>query len=192
MIQETPEPMSPFGPRWSRLVRHLLLALFVVVPLSCGGADEDGDQGASAPETTTSASSPSPSSTSGDQDAGVSDGTPIRISFGDTKITARLQDNATARALAAQLPLTLSFRDHNSAEKTAPLPRELQHDGAPAGHDPTAGDIGYWAPEADFVLYYDENAPYFDGIVRIGEFDGDKEAIALLPEGADVTIERAE
>ena len=93
------------------------------------------------------------------------------------------------RALAAQLPLTLSFRDHN-AEKTAPLPRELPLDGAPAGHDPTAGDIGYWAPDADFVLYYD--APYFDGIVRICQFDGDKEAIALLPEGADVTIERAE
>jgi hypothetical protein len=108
------------------------------------------------------------------------------------KSTARLQDNATARALAAQLPLTLSFRDHNNAEKTAPLPRELPLDGAPAGHDPTAGDIGYWAPDADFVLYYDEDAPYFDGIVRIGEFDGDKEAIALLPEGADVTIERAE
>lgn len=104
----------------------------------------------------------------------------------------RLQDNATGRALAAQLPLTLSFRDHNNAEKTAPLPRELPLDGPPEGHDPTAGDIGYWAPDADFVLYYDEDAPYFDGIVRIGEFDGDQEAIALLPEGADVTIERAE
>src|SRR4051812_38262432 len=116
MIQETPEPMSPFGPRWSRLVRRLFLALFVVVPLS----------------------SPSPSSASGDQDAGVSDGTPIRIGFGDTEIPARLQDNATARALAAQLPL----------------------DGSHAGHDPTAGDIGYWAPDADFVLYYEEHAPY--------------------------------
>jgi hypothetical protein len=47
-------------------------------------------------------------------------------------------------------------------------------------------------PDADFVLYYDADAPYFDGFVRIGEFDGDKEAITLLPEGADVTIERAE
>jgi hypothetical protein len=173
-------------------VRRLFIALFVVVSLAaCGGTDEDGEQGASAPEPP-SASSPSPSSASGDQDAGVSDGTPIRISFGDTEITARLQDNATARALAAQLPLTLSFRDHNNAEKTAPLSRELPLDGSPAGHDPTARDIGYWAPNADFVLYYDEDAPYFDGIVRIGEFDGNKEAIALLPEGAHVTIERAE
>ena len=62
-------------------------------------------------------------------------------------------------------------------EKTAPLPRELSLDGAPAGHDPAAGDIGYWAPDGDFVLYYDDDAPYFDGIVRIGEFDGDMDAI---------------
>ena len=183
--------MSPFGPRWSRLVRRLFLALFVVVPLACGGADEDGDQGASAPDTTASASSPSPSSASGDQDAGVSDGTPIRIGFGDTEITARLQDNATARALAAQLPLTLSFRDHNNAEKTAPLPRELPLDGSPAGHDPTAGDIGYWAPDADFVLYYEEDAPYFDGIVRIGEFDGDLGALERQSDGFTVSVERA-
>ena len=111
--------------------------------------------------------------TSGEQDAGASNGTPIRITFGDTELTARLHDNATARDLAAQLPLTLTFRDHNNVEKTAPLPARASLDGAPAGHDPAAGDIGYWAPGGDFVLYYDNDAPYFDGIVRIGEFDGD-------------------
>ena len=106
------------------------------------------------------------------------------------ELTARLHDNATARDLAAQLPLTLSFRDHNNVEKTAPLPRELSLDGAPEGHDPAAGDIGYWAPGGDLVLYYDSDAPYFNGIVRIGEFDGDMDAIERLPEGCSVTIER--
>ena len=129
---------------------------------------------------------------SGAQDAGAADGTPIRITFGDTELTARLDDNATARDLAAQLPLTLTFRDHNNVEKTAPLPRELSLDGAPDGHDPAAGDIGYWAPGGDLVLYYDSDAPYFDGIVRIGEFDGDMEAIERLAEDARVTVERAE
>ena len=93
------------------------------------------------------------------------------------QLTARLHENATARDLAAQLPLTLTFRDHNNVEKTAPLPRKLSLDGAPDGHDPAAGDIGYWAPGGDFVLYYDSGAPYFDGIVRIGEFDGDMNAL---------------
>ena len=87
--------------------------------------------------------------------------------------------------------MTVSARDHNSVEKTAPLPRELSLDGAPAGHDPAAGDIGYFAPGGDFVLYYGDDAPYFDGIVRIGAFDGGLESIERLPEGASVTIERA-
>ena len=141
--------MSPFDPRRRRPPRRrhaLVLALLATIwPSACGGGDEDGEQ-----ETSTS---------------DASTASPIRITAGDTELTARLFDNATARDLAAQLPLTLSFRDHNSVEKTAPLPRRLSLDDAPAGHDPAAGDIGYWAPGGDFVLYDDDDAPYFDGIV---------------------------
>ena len=115
----------------------------------------------------------------------------IRIRVGDARLTARLDDNAPANDLAAQLPLTLTFRDHNSVEKTAPLPRELSLEGVPAGHDPVAGDIGYWAPDGQLVLYYDDAAPYWDGIVRIGEVEGDLSAVRQLPQAARVTIERA-
>jgi hypothetical protein len=110
----------------------------------------------------------------------------------DSELTARLHDNATARDLAAQLPLTLTFRDHNNVEKTAPLPRELSLEGAPEGHDPAAGDIGYWAPDGDLVFYYDSDAPFFSGIVRIGEFDGEMDAIERQRDDFSVTIERAE
>ncbi len=106
-------------------------------------------------------------------------------------LLAAMSLSATARSLAAGLPLTLRFRDHGEVEKTAALPRELSLDGAPEGHDPAAGDIGYWAPGGDLVLSYDSDAPFFDGIVRIGEIDGGLGAIRLLPEGASVTIERA-
>lgn len=178
--------------RLAQRCHALVLALLAVLSLpACGGADEAGNPGTSTSDASTSAPSPTPTSTSGRQDLGASGGTPIRITFGDTELAARLLDNATANDLAAQLPLTLSFRDHNNAEKTAPLPRELSLDDPPAGHDPAAGDIGYWAPGGDFVLYYDNDAPYFDGIVRIGEFDGDTGAIERLPEGASVTIQRA-
>jgi hypothetical protein len=159
---------------------------------ACGGADEDADQAAGAPEASTPSPSPSPSPTSGEQGGSASDGTPIRITFGDTELTARLHDNPTARDLGAQLPLTLTFRDHNNVEKTAPLPRELSLDGAPKGHDPAAGDIGYWAPDGDLVFYYDSDAPFFNGIVRIGEFDGDMDAIERQSEDFSVTIERAQ
>jgi hypothetical protein len=171
----------------------LVLALLATVSLSaCGGDDEESDQAAGAPDASAPAPSPSPSPAPGDQDAGASDGTPIRISFGDTELTARLHDNATARDLAAQLPLTPAFRDRNNVEKTAPLPRELSLDGAPEGHDPAAGDIGYWAPDGDLVLYYDSDAPLFNGIVRIGEFDVAAAAFERQSEDFSVTIERAE
>jgi hypothetical protein len=187
--------VNAFGPRQLRPARRnaLVLALLATLSLSaCGGDDEDGAEAVGAPEMGTSAPSPGPSPASGDQNASARNGIPIRITFGNPELTARLDDNATARDLSAQLPLTLTFRDHNNVEKTAPLPRELSLDGAPEGHDPTAGDIGYWAPGGDLVFYYDSEAPFFNGIVRIGEFDGDMDAIERQSEDFSVTIERAQ
>ncbi len=187
--------LNAMGPRRSRLARRnaVVLALLATLSLSaCGGDDEDGDEAAGAPEMGTSAPSSGPSPPSGDPNATIRNGIPIRITFGNTELTAQLDDNAAARDLSAQLPLTLTFRDHNNVEKTAPLPRELSLDGAPDGHDPGAGDIGYWAPGGDLVFYYDSEAPFFNGIVRIGEFDGDMDAIERQSEDFSVTIERAQ
>jgi hypothetical protein len=183
--------MSPLNPRRSRPAlrrRALVVALLAAMSVSsCGGADKDGEQGDNRSEARTQP--PSPTTTSSEHNAGPSDSTPVRITFGDTELAARLHDNATARDLAAQLPLTLTFGDHNGVEKAAPLPRDLSLDGAPAGHDPVAGDIGYWAPDGHLVLYYDDAAPYWNGIVRIGELHGDMAAVKRLPEGTRVTIE---
>lgn len=183
---------NPFSPRRShrpwRGSYLLLLALLAAISLSaCGGGDEDGDQATGA----TPDPSPSPSPAPGDQDANSSEGTPIRITFGDTVLTARLYDNATARDLAAQLPLTLTFSDFNNVEKIAPLPRELSLEGAPEGDDPEVGDIGYWSPDGNLVFYYGD-VGFFNGIVRIGEFDGEMEEIERQSGDFSVTIERAE
>src|SRR5215216_6990505 len=102
---------------------------------------------------------------------------PIRVIIGDTVLTGRLWNNPTARDLITQLPLTLTFRDFNGVEKIGHLPRKLSLDGVPAGDDPLPRDIGYYAPSVDLVLYYDD-VGYFNGIVRIGQFDGSVDAIA--------------
>ena len=181
---------NPFSPRRSHRPWRgsYVLALLAAISLSaCGGGDEDGDQATGA----TPDPSPSPSPAPGDQDANSSEGTPIRITFGDTLLTARLYDNATARDLAAQLPLTLTFSDFNNVEKIAPLPRELSLEGAPEGDDPEVGDIGYWSPDGNLVFYYGD-VGFFNGIVRIGEFDGEMEEIERQSGDFSVTIERAE
>lgn len=103
--------------------------------------------------------------------------TQIQVTIGDTVLTGRMWDNATARDLIAQLPLTLTFSDFSSLEKIASLPGELSTDGLPAGDDPLPGDIGYYAPWGNLVFYYGD-VGYFNGIVRIGQFDGYIDAIA--------------
>ena len=102
---------------------------------------------------------------------------PVRVLIGDTVLTGHLFDNATAKDLASQLPLTLTFRDLNGQEKISPLPRKLSVDGMPPGDDPHVGDLGYWAPDGNLVLYYGD-VSYGTGIMRIGEFDGDMQAVA--------------
>ena len=118
------------------------------------------------------------------------DGTPIRITIGTLVLTGRLHDNPTARDLLTQLPLTLSFRDLNGVEKIARLPRALTMKGVPVGDDPEIRDIGYYAPTRNLVLYYGD-VGYWNGIVRIGRYDGSIEPVQGLDDGAVVTIERA-
>jgi hypothetical protein len=120
--------------------------------------------------------------------------TRIRVLFGDTVLTARLWDNPTARDLIAQLPLTLTFSDYGRQEKLATLPRRLTTEGVPAGDDPLPGEIGYYAPAGVIVFYY-EDIGYFNGIVRLGQFDGGMDAInALIRQTGDfvATIELAD
>jgi len=169
--------MTPLNPRRSRARHTLAVALFAAMSVaSCGGADKPGEQGENRSESRMRPPSPTPASRKP---------TPVRITVGDTELTGRLHDNATARDLVAQLPLSLSFHDHNNVEKATPLPRELSLDGAPAGHDPVGGETGYSAPDGHLVLYHDDAAPHWNGI------DGDLAAVKRLPEGARVTIEPA-
>ncbi len=116
--------------------------------------------------------------------------TPIRVIIGDTVLDGRLWDNATARDLIAQLPLTLRFGDFNGVEKLAQLPRKLSLDDVPTGDDPNPRDIGYYAPSGDVVFYYDE-VGYFTGIVRIGQFDGSMDVIVRQTGSFIARIERA-
>jgi len=118
-------------------------------------------------------------------------GTPIRIRVGKTTMTARLDDNSTARDLVGQLPLTLTGRDFNRLEKIASLPRKLSTKGAPAGADPDVGDIGYYAPSGELVFYYGD-VGYFSGVVSIGRFDSDLDVLRRQPDGFTVLVERAD
>ena len=96
----------------------------------------------------------------------------VTITIGEQRFDATLADSAAARDLVAQLPVTVDMIDHGGVEKTGPLPSPLSLDGQPEGADPDVGDLGYYAPGNDLVLYYGDQS-YFPGIVILGRLDGD-------------------
>jgi hypothetical protein len=117
--------------------------------------------------------------------------TAIRVLVGDTVLPATLWDNAAARSLLDQLPVTVPFEDYGRQEKIGTPPRPLSMEGMPAGDDPEPLDIGYYAPDGVLVLYY-ADVGYFDGIARLGHFDSPIDALVRVPDGTSITLEVAD
>lgn len=195
MIDPPSAARWPAGRPYWPLLLPLLLATMTTAACSIRPAAGPGGDAPGSPSspsrTPASAIVASPSAASAASTPATGE-TPITITLADTVITARLTDNATARDLAAQLPLTLRFSDHNGVEKTAPLPNELSTEGAPDAHDPVAGDLGYFAPGGDLVLYHDDEAPEFPGIVRIGRLNDDLDALARQDDEFEATVDSAD
>ncbi|HZP93959.1 MAG TPA: cyclophilin-like fold protein [Burkholderiales bacterium] len=114
----------------------------------------------------------------------------IRLTINGTAITASLNDNATARDFLSLLPLTLTLEDYAATEKIAYLPRKLSTAGAPAGFDPSIGDITYYAPWGNLAIFH-KDFGYSEGLVHLGRIDSGIEALKVR--GAlKATIERIE
>ena len=111
----------------------------------------------------------------------------INLKLPDRTLTGTLYDTPTARAFAAMLPLTLTLDDYNKTEKVSDLPGKLTRQGAPAGADPSAGDIAYYAPWGNLALFY-KDFPYSDGLILLGKLDGGAEALGAAG-SLKVTIE---
>ena len=113
----------------------------------------------------------------------------IQITIGDQTLRGHPHRQRRGRDLVAQLPVTIDMVDHGGVEKTGPLPAPLSLDGQPEGADPDVGDLGYYAPGNDLVLYYGDQS-YFPGIVILGRLDGDAaEQIAGMDGPVTATVE---
>jgi hypothetical protein len=63
--------------------------------------------------------------------------------------------------------------------------------GLPEGDDPQVGDLGWYAPWGNVVLYYGD-VDYWDGIARIGRIQGNISIISDQTEDFSATLETAE
>lgn len=176
----------PCTPRRTLLRAAPAAALLLAVTACAGGVSSS-----SAPSATSAASAglqtpsaPTPTTTSGKATA-----MDIRLTVDGSPVAATLNDSAAANDFAALLPLTLDLKDFHQAEKIVDLPRRLSTSGAPEGAAPKAGDLGYYAPWGQLVLYY-RDVPYADGIVILGHLTDDSD-IDRLAAASRATIEAA-
>jgi hypothetical protein len=102
--------------------------------------------------------------------------------------TATLMDNATARDFLSLLPLTVALKDYAATEKITYLPRKLSTRDAPAGSDPSVGDIAYYSPWGNLAIFY-KDAPYAKGLLPLGRIDSSIEVLRAA-DYPKVTIER--
>lgn len=114
----------------------------------------------------------------------------VRFLFDRHAVTATLYDNPSARDFASMLALDLKIEDYSNNEKIAYLPRKLTEEASGPFGNERPGDVGYYAPMGNIVLYYAAYR-YSRGLIRLGRIDGSIEP--LLTRGEfPLRIERAE
>jgi hypothetical protein len=101
----------------------------------------------------------------------------IRLTIDGKTLTAALADNPAARGFLSLLPITLALEDYAATEKIGYLPRKLATAGAPAGSDPSPGDIAYYAPWGNLAIFY-KDAPYARGLIPLGRIEAGAEALS--------------
>ncbi|MDZ5664061.1 cyclophilin-like fold protein [Nocardioides sp. S-58] len=175
--------MTPRDPVRAPGARLAAVALAATLG-ACGGGSAGSSTAPSGPtgaDDPTASTRPTPDLTEDDMQ--------VRITIGDRRFTATLDDSAAAADLLTQLPVTVDMTDHGGVEKTGPLLAPLSLDGQPDGADPDVGDLGYYAPGHDLVLYYGDQSA-FPGIVVLGRLDGDAAArIAEIDGPVTATVE---
>jgi hypothetical protein len=180
-------PDRPRTARWVDAARVATTLAFLLLVTSCGtedtgGTSPAGPAGSPAPGRS---EHPVPPPSTGDRDTAV---TTVELASGSTTVRGTLENTPAGRDFSALLPLTLAVSDFHATEKISDLPRRLSTDGAPAGTEPAAGDISYYAPWGNLALFY-RDYPYSDGLVRLGRLDpGAAELLEGLAEGATITI----
>ena len=114
----------------------------------------------------------------------------IKISFGDTSLTATMLHNPTTRDFLSKLPMELKLEDYAGTEKISKLPGRLTIQDAPAATDASKGDITYYSPWGNLAIFYRDFGSA-KGLVRLGKIDSGLEILVKACEApCNVRIER--
>ena len=92
-----------------------------------------------------------------------------------TAATITLNVSAAAQDFARLAPASLTLTDYSRVEKVADLPRKLSTTGAPAGYQPMAGDVCYYAPWGNLAVFL-QDFQFANGLVLLGRLEDTPEA----------------
>lgn len=115
----------------------------------------------------------------------------IRLSFDGKAAIVKLRDNPTSEDLLGRLPLELELSDYAGTEKIAYLPNKLSTEGAPAGLEPSAGDVTYYSPWGNLAIFY-RDFGFANGLVPLGIVESGLKELAACSGDVKVRIERSE
>lgn len=124
--------------------------------------------------------------TTEENSVGVSD-VKVKITVGNTELSATMENNATTQALMKKMPMTLPMMDLYGREMcyrygAYALPTDnMRSDGY------EIGDIAYWAPGGSLVILYAQNGEHFER-QHLGHIDSGVEIFETTGD-ADVTFE---
>ena len=114
----------------------------------------------------------------------------VNIKVGGKVLPAVFYDNATAKSLIAQFPLTVPMQDLYDREmcyrfaESLPAPEATR-----SGY--AVGDIAYWTPGRSLVIFYRQNGEIIGNLQKVGRMEGGVEFFAASGDAA-VTFEAAE
>ena len=120
-----------------------------------------------------------------------SEQTEIELAFGDTVMTAVLDDSETSRAFIRMLPLTLTMNRYADREYYAAL-GELPENGA-AIDDFENGDVTYYTDGKSLAIFFgNADTSSQDGLIRMGRITSDLSLFDTVGESEEVTISLSE
>lgn len=110
--------------------------------------------------------------------------------IGQEEVLIDLLDNPAAKAFAAQLPLTLPFRDYAGEEKIATLPTRLSAKGSPSAREMPV-DFTYFTPWGNLAVFYNHVGD--DGqLLALGRIRSGKAVLAGQRGDFTARLERVE
>ncbi len=103
----------------------------------------------------------------------------MKLTANGKEIIIKLNNNETAKDLAAMLPCELDFSDFGGSEKIAYPTKTLGTFSTASGTQPNAGDLTLYKPWGNLALFY-KNYSYSSDLIPLGSIEKGTENISML------------